>query len=268
MTRLHHLRLTSLRLLACALLLSPFAVCAEEIVFVNDASPYCPFTVCEDGKDGYVTDIVNAIYKDAGYSVRILNVPWNRAIAMVKDGSALGIINIAKKTAPALIFPHAEVARYNAVFFTRKSNPWVYNGLDSLKGRRLGLIKNYSYGENSPPLASFLKNSADSVDWFGGLNPLADIFRAIDSGSVDATVEDLAVGNYVLKKAGEADKFKVAGYVAKSEPVIGYVAFTNKNFKSQHLADVFDQGIVKLRKSGRLKTILADYGLTGWVQLM
>jgi polar amino acid transport system substrate-binding protein len=236
---------------------------AEEIVFANDLSPYCPFTRCDQNKNGYVIDVVNAIYRAEGYSVVIKNVPWNRAVAMVNDGSANGILNIVKKSAPQLVYPRTEVAEFNPSVFALNANPWRYEGVDSLKSVRLGLIQNYGYAEGNPALANYLASNSANVDWLATDESLLHIFMMIEVGHIDATIDDLAVGNYVLRKSGKKNLFKVVGHLEQGA-VPAYVAFSLKDKRSQHLAEIFDEGMEKLRKSGKLKSILADYGLSDW----
>jgi polar amino acid transport system substrate-binding protein len=246
-----------------AIIFYPVVVQSEEIVLANDWSPYCPFIACEQGKDGFVIDIAKAIYGAEGYTVVIKNVPWNRALTMVNGGSANGILGVVKKSSPELIYPKIEVAFYRPVVFALNTNPWRYGGIDSLKAVRLGLIQNYGYAEGYPELEKYLKSKSAKVDWIATNESLLHLFMMIEAGHIDATIEDMAVGNYVLQKSGKTNLFKVAGELEYGVTP-AYIAFTPKDQRSQHLADIFDEGIVKLRKSGEMKKILAAYGLTDW----
>ena len=265
MPKSHNILVVFIRWVALCVTVVGFSMAAhaEKIVLVNDVTPYCPYTICEQGKRGFVIDIVQAVFEGQGYTVVVLDVPWNRAMAMIKDGSANGILNITRKSGQGLIFPNSEVARVNPSIFVLKRNPWNYNGTASLKNVRLGLIRNYGYGENNPPLEKYLNSDPEKVIWFSGIDPLTEILRQIEGGLLDATIEDQTVGNYVLQKAGLQDQFRVAGHPEQGTISL-YVAFTTKKPNSRQLAEVFDSGLLKLRKSGKMKAILAKYGMTDW----
>jgi len=235
---------------------------AEELVFVNDSSSYCPYTLCEDGKEGYIIEVVKAIYRSEGYTVTIKNVPWNRAIAMVNAGTANGILGIVKKDSPELVYPQTEVARYVPVVYSLVSNPWHYEGINSLRKIRLGLIQNYGDPDSFPELKAYLEDKSSQVSYVATDNSLLHLFMMIEVKHIDATIDDQRVGTYLLRKSGKEKLFKSESFndLAGS----GFVAFTSKNAKSQHLADLFDEGMAKLRKSGKLKSILTDYGIADW----
>jgi len=243
--------------------LAPPAASAEKLILVNDSSPYCPFTRCENGKNGYVIDVAMAIYQAQGYSVEIMDVPWNRAIAMMNDGSADGILGIVRASAPKMIYPKSEVAQYGISSFSLMSNSWRFDGIASLNHVRLGLVENYAYGELDPDLKTYLAKKNENIQWVSGFSPLLKIFRMIDYGEIDATLEETHVGKYVLQNSEKISNYTISDRINKS-PLFGYIAFTHRHPNSQHLADVFDAGLAKLRKSGQLNTILAAYGLTDW----
>ncbi len=237
-------------------------VLAEDILFVNDSATYCPYTLCDGGKNGFVVDIVDAIYKSAGYNVKIVNVPWNRAILMVRTGHANGILGILKGSAPNFIYPKTEVASYTPAVFSLKANPWEFTGVDSLKEVHLGLVQNYDNGSFDPALERYLASDPSNVAYISNEQPLQHLFMMIEANHTDATIDDSFVGTYLLQKMGKQKLFKLTPYPVK--PVPAYIGFNNKDQKSQRLADVFDTGLAKLRKTGELKSILANYGLTDW----
>ena len=236
---------------------------SEELVFVNDEAPYCPYALCGQGKDGFVIDLVHAIYGAKGYSVKIVNVPWKRALIMVGDGDADGVLNVLKVSAPDLTYPRTEVAQFNPVVFALKTSPWIYKNVDSFKSVRLGLIQGYGYGDDHPEFAEFLATNPTNIEWVSGVDPLSRIFKMIELGRVDATMDDMAVANYVLLQAGMQDKFKVAGPFGKLK-IKSFVAFNPHKPNARRLAQEFDQAMAEFRQNGKLKAILAPYGVADW----
>jgi polar amino acid transport system substrate-binding protein len=257
-----HADFIKLRIIAAVILSCPLFTLAEDIVFVNDSAPYCPYTICDKGKDGYVLDVVNAIYKRHGYTVTIKNVPWNRALAIINAGQANGILGVTKNTSPKLIYPRTEIAQYVPAVFSLAANPWKYEGVDSLKKIHLGLVENYGNGEGNPELERYLAGKPENVTYIVADNAIAHLFLMIEAGHIDALIEDQSVATYILQNSGKATLFKHARVQRKI--VFGYVGFSDNDQKSRHLADLFDEGMADLRRTGELKSILAAYGLTDW----
>ncbi|WP_321403828.1 transporter substrate-binding domain-containing protein [Maridesulfovibrio sp.] len=74
------------------ILLFPSALHAKKLVFVTLDTP--PQTFLQDGKPkGFLVEIVAEAAKRAGYEPDIRIVPWKRAMAMVKKGTADAIFN-------------------------------------------------------------------------------------------------------------------------------------------------------------------------------
>ena len=145
---------------------------AEDILFVNDSATYCPYTLCDDAKNGFVLDIVNAIFKSARYNVKIINVPWNWAILMVNTGHANGILGIVKGSSPKLVCPKTEVASYVPAVFSLKANPWEFTRIDSLKQIQLRLVQNYDNGSYDPELERYLASDPTNVSYISNEQPL------------------------------------------------------------------------------------------------
>lgn len=256
------LRSFSLTILAIASFACHSFALAEEIVFVNDATPYCPYTICNDGKEGYVIDVVKTIFQNRGYTVTIKNQPWNRALATVDAGKANGILAVTKSAAPNLIYPRHEIATYIPAVFSLSDKSWNYENVDSLKKVRLGLIQNYGNGEGNPELEKYLNSKSSKISYIAAQDGDLHLFLMIEAEHIDAMIEDQLVGNYILDQMGKKNLFKSVRI--QQNYIYGYIGFSSKDKAPQKLADIFDEDIVKLRKSGQLKHILDVYGLSDW----
>ncbi len=231
-------------------------------MFVNDATPYCPYTICTEGKEGYVIDVVKAIFQNRGYTVTIKNQPWNRALETVQAGKANGILAVTKSAAPDLIYPRHEIANYIPAVFSLNTKPWNYDGVASLKQVRLGLIQNYGNGEGNPELEKYLESKSSRISYIAAQDGDLHLFLMIEAEHIDAMIEDQLVGNFILEKMGKKHLFK--SNRIQQNYIYGYIGFRPADKSSQKLADIFDEEIVKLRKSGQLKRILDVYGLSDW----
>ncbi len=235
---------------------------AKELVFVNDMAPYCPYTNCGNKKSGFVIDTVRAIFESRGYKVKIINVPWNRALLMVNGGKADGILGLLKGSAPGLIYPKTEVAKYEVSLFTLKGNPWKYNGVASLKNIRMGLMQGYDYEDIDQEFKKFLKDPTNKPNFYWATS-LERSLLMIERKRLDAILEVRNVIEYIINKEKLSEKIKYSGTVGDHD-VLGYVGFSRHNSESQKFADIFDEGMIKLRKTQQFKGILNQYNVKDW----
>ncbi len=67
-----------------------------------------------------------------------------------------------------------------------------------------------------------------------------------------------AMKNYI------EDAVESAGQVGAPEPV--FIAFSPANPRAKEYARILDEGMKKLRSSGRLEKILGKYGIKDWAK--
>lgn len=233
---------------------------AEKIIIAADA--WMPFNG-EPGssKPGYMIEIAEKIFTGAGYDFEYKILPWSRAIKEAELGNINGIIGAFYNDAPNFVFPAEELAIVQNGFFVLKGTNWKYTGNQSLLTINLGLITDYSYGEE---LDTFFKNNKEKgyFQFNYGENPLEKNINKLLSKRIDVILESTSVFLYKTNEMGISHKIKAAGKVEGSEKA--YIAFSPTNRHSQTYARILSEGIAELRKSGELKIILQKYGLKDW----
>ncbi len=81
---------------------------------------------------------------------------------------------------------------------------------------------------------------------------------------LDGFIENPLVLEYNLKLMKKnIKKFKAVGPNLANDPDL-FISFAPGHPKSKEYAKILDLGMVEMRKSGRLKAILAKYGLQDW----
>jgi polar amino acid transport system substrate-binding protein len=216
-----------------------------------------------DGKTetGYMVDCAREIFAKAGHTIVYEVVPWSRAIEEARSGVYNGIIGAAEGDAPDFVFPAVELGFAGQGFLTRKSLAWKYDGIKSLAGIKLAVIQDYSYFPELDEYIKVNKNDKKRIDFGFGTNPLESNLKKLAEGQVDALVDNSYVLKYVVAKLKLQDKVSSGGGVP---PDRLYIAFSPANPKSKTYAKILSDGIEQLRRSGRLKEILAKYGLVDW----
>lgn len=218
-----------------------------------------------DGRDGFIVEIVRAALKHSGVSVQYHVVPWTRAIEEVRAGKYQALIGASKGDAPDFMFTKEPQAMMSNRAWVKKSDPWRYHGVESLKGRKLGVIADYFYGDDIMEYIS--KNTADKVgvQVLGGDNALALNVRKLKAGRVDVVIEDVNVMREYLVGAKDVDALDDAGEVtpeAKKLEVNGlYAAFSPKDPRSGTLVKQLESGMAKILASGEFAEILKRYNV-------
>lgn len=242
------------------------AIAAEEKVIVIAADEWSPYNGAEDGeKPGYGVEIARKVFGDAGYSVVYKVMSWDGAIEGTRAGELDAVIGASPEEVPDFVFPEEEFGISQMGFFVRADSKWTFEGMDSLKGRSLALIADYSYSEE---LDEYLNNASGEVTLHvaSGEDALGANIGKLKDGSADIVVEDVNVFAEKVLEMGARDSFRLAGEVPGGDSAV-YVAFSPASPKAERsgmLAGLFDEGVKKLRVSGELRTILEKYGLEDW----
>ncbi|HVN71277.1 MAG TPA: transporter substrate-binding domain-containing protein [Desulfomonilia bacterium] len=238
-------------------------VSADQIVVIAD--PWCPFT-CEPGSadPGYMIEIAQAVFTKSGHTVVYKNLEWKKAIEETRKGKYTAIVGGIKSDAPDFIYPDKSEGTSQNVFFIKKGTSWKYNGIDSLKKVKLGVIQGYSYSEALDKYIADNPGKPD-VQVASGDTPLQQNIDRLMKGQIDVFIEDPSVyGNY----CGSKNLIKVLGAIqaagSDGPPEKIYIAFSPANPKSKGYATELSAGIVRMRKSGELKKLLSKYYLKDW----
>lgn len=230
---------------------------SEELVLVAD--PWCPFT-CDSAskKPGLMIEIVMAALGPK-YKIKYQNMSWARAVEDTRKGGYSAIVGALKNDAPDFVFPATPLAQMKSCFYVRSDSKWEFKGEGSLKGKTLGAVKDYAYGDQIDPYLQKSEGDSNAVDLITGTDTTARLFMKLKAKRVEIVIEDETVANYVLKEKAElsAEKFKQAGCLTQS-PL--FVAFSPSKPISKALAKDIDAGIKALKANKKFNEILAKYG--------
>jgi polar amino acid transport system substrate-binding protein len=212
---------------------------------------------------GYVVEMMEAIYAPLKVKIDYQLMPWTRAVDEAGKGKVQAVIGALKADAPQLTFPQEPCGKSSIGFYTLASDAWVFSGPDSLTGKTLGVIADYSYSEQLDAYIKQHRADTKKISFTTGDSALEQSIQMLRRGRIGVFVEDLNVFEAKRAKLGlKKEDFRLAGQDNESSPI--YVAFAPNLPETAKLVADWDAGVKRLRASGELAKILATYGLTDW----
>ena len=205
---------------------------------------------------GIHIDLVSAIAKQLKLKIKILSVPWKRAIHMMKSGNADAILFIGKNEEReewAWFIDGNVLSKTQNGFFELKpkKRKFLYNGnLKQLEGLTIGTILGYSYGREFDRTTYFKKDD--------GAKDESALLRKLVYQRFDLGFADINVIQYLTKKQDYAGKIEI---LEPSRPgYSAYIAFS-KTRKRKELAKRFAEALVPFKKTQDYDNILNKYGI-------
>ena len=212
---------------------------------------------------GYMIELANTIWGEAGYNVDYRLMPWERALEATRYGNIDCVVGVTPDEAPDFVFPEEPQGSSAPHMYVEKESVWNYQGIESLKDVRLGVIGGYAYDMGE--LDAYIMEqelSSGRVQVMKGNNALEQNIRKLLSKRIDALAESPSVMVTKLAEMGLTDQIRDAGEIG--EPVLIYIGCTPTNPRSYELGRLLSAGIREMRSNGALSTLLGRYGLSDW----
>lgn len=246
----------ALSLLAC--LTATAAAHGETLVIAADV--WCPINCAADApQPGIFVELARDIFAEAGIAVRYETRNWARVLQEVRRGEINAAIGAGREDAPDFLFGETPVAQSRNCFYTRHASAWRYTGVDSLPAVRLGVINEYSYGEQINAYVATHAGTDDRVQVASGDQALALNLSKLAHGRLDALIENHWVIQSMLADRGWRASLRQAGCREPDVPI--YLAFSPALAGSARHVELFEQGLRRYRADGRLRALLQAYGV-------
>lgn len=212
---------------------------------------------------GYMIELAEKIAAANGHTIAYATMPWEDAVAAVKRGAHDCVVGALKSDAPGFAFPNETWGMSQSAFYTLDDTKWRYSGIDSLANQRLAVIEGYSYSDDIDAYVEQFKDDPARIVMISsaGRAQMNAVSRLV-SKKADVLVEDINVAKLTIGKLNLADRVVMADVATEPEPL--YIACTPADPRGKKYADMFSDGIAKLRASGELATILDKYNLSDW----
>lgn len=244
-----------------ALLIIPCCLSAKTLQIASD--PWCPYNCSPDSeKPGFVIEVAKIIFEASGYQVEYQILNWTRAKDALNKGDIDAVVGMSRSSTnfDKWVFPNEALGVEQMCLFTHLDG-WNYQGVDSLKGKRLGVIHGYGYGDEINPYIDTHRESP-SIVTVSGRMPLELLVKMIKANRIDMLIENRFVMGYFLNGSQTPLRLRNAGCVADQNEV--FMVFSIHDPEASHYVRLLDQGIKTLRENGKLQEILNRYGVSDW----
>lgn len=174
-------------------------------------------------------------------------IPIKRCINEILEGNYdayFGLIYSKKREEMGLIFSKTEIYSIPAVVWMNKSQPFDYTGIESLKGKKIGVVVGYPYLKNIQTSAIKIEQASDDET----------NVKLLIMGRIDAIVDNIIRTGTIIEQLGFTDQIIYAPTPYSTSRF--HIAF-NKNVPMD-VRTKTDAALEKLHQSGVIKKILDE----------
>ncbi|WP_158558892.1 substrate-binding periplasmic protein [Rhodoferax lacus] len=224
--------------------LSHFASAQELRLAVSPMSPY----VIPEGEQGIELDIIRGALPP-GTKIKFVYLPFSRMIASFTDGTVDAMSPVTESAAlPGAFFSTVHVT-YQNVAISLKSR-----GLKIGSIADLGKLRIVAFQKANLYLGKDFAAMARANSKYDELSSLENMIKMMYSGRVDVIVLDIAIYKDLKSKIKDVDVSQQEAF-AELFPINEYKVA----FKSRETAAAFNDGLAKLKSSGKYAAILHHY---------
>ncbi|WP_284383677.1 substrate-binding periplasmic protein [Litoribrevibacter albus] len=189
---------------------------------------------------GYSLDILRESFHEMGYTIELHVYPWPRAFDEVKKGN-LDILfptGFNEERTQFFQYSHEPINHVEFLIYVKPSSTLVWNGLDSLDGLLIGVLRGWNYGPKWQTRDRIVKYE---------INEILQGFYMLDHGHVDGLAGYKLNFDYALKQANKKQRFKQLPVFDSTDEY----AVTAKNHPhGKQLLTDFDEGKRRIIENG------------------
>jgi len=227
-------------------------VLAQQTQLTLVTSPYPPFVNPEGDPvgEGVDIDIAREALSRGGYSIKVVMVPWKRALNMLRDGQADLTTTISKNEDRDSYLAWTQGYR-NSVeyrFYGKKGDARKLTTLKNLEGMRIGITLGYFYPD------ALVKRQ--NVNYLSG-NTISNTVQMLTKGRSDFILVNNIAGLWEIKKLGLTQELELQALKYHSDSPT-YMAFSRQaNFEKP--LNVMIESLKQMAKDGSIQRIEKKY---------
>ena len=223
---------------------------AEKIVVAVDAE-YPPYMYgnAKEAK-GLYPKLISAVFSKMGVEAEITALPWKRALRYGEEGK-VAIGGIYKNNERLEIYDYSDpIYEESLAIFVNKGNTFKFEGMNDLKGKKVGINLGWSYGEEFDKARKekiFTTDEAQSN--FLNLKKLTHM-------RVDCVVMDTLAASQIIEKEKLGSDVE---RLAKPATVnFAYLVIAKSQNKKKLLAE-FNKTLAAMKTDGTYAKVVDDF---------
>lgn len=248
-------------LLAAFLLLSTLSFSKEtkQVDLTLATTYWCPYTCVNEGKDSNIIgNYVTRILAKHNINLKIVVLPWSRAIKSAEQGHVDGLLTATHSEAPNLNFTKRPISHFQVCFYSNKTINWRYSEPLDLQELILGVIQDYGYDEAIDHYISDTSNSEQLVSLTGN-EGTPRLLQMLLKRRVDIIVEDRLVVKWHATKNNINLPNIVNVGCSKAQPF--YLALNNYKKNNQAVINILNQEFSQPENKLILQEIISKHSL-------
>ncbi|WP_341662534.1 transporter substrate-binding domain-containing protein [Vibrio sp.] len=221
---------------------------ANVVSAVQDEWP--PYVIDSPYIKGLAYEIIEEAFSAQGYQMKHTIKPWSRAlreVVMQRYDIALTVWKSSDRL-KYLYFSDAYLVN-SLIFVTLKDNAFDYQGVTSLAGKRVGVLRGYAYNDAFMQSKDFERLDADN---------LTTNIKKLRTGRIDVLVADKMVFRWLLRNSN----LDINGFKLISKPLAEntlHLAISRYHPNKEEIMSAFNTGLKSLQESGRILKIFEKY---------
>lgn len=249
-------------LLFLLLVIAPAVADSERVATIATLPGYSPFCFYTDeanaetwvtvppGQDtpvfqGFSWDVIRESYHAVGYTVHLRIVPWARAMYELKRGKVDLLFPAGRNAERLKYMDYSEepVNVVNFLVYTRRSTEIGWSGLTSLKGKTVGAVRGWNFGDAWKAETGFRRQLLDNIK---------QGFDMLDEGRLDGFAGYEVVWDYRLLEMGRGGDYRK---LPPFDQTREFVTALKSNEKGTELLAAFDRGRRIIEENGTMARI-------------
>ncbi|WP_020406253.1 substrate-binding periplasmic protein [Hahella ganghwensis] len=247
------------RLIALALFLLVVSLSgqADTVRITNGEWP--PYLSQHYNHFGVASHIVPEALKLENFQVEYGFFPWVRSLEFAEDGiwDASIVWTFSRERETRFLYSEP-VIKLRSVFFHRRDKVFEWEALEDLKGYRIGGTIGYYYG---PELSKLEKSGKLNIS---RVRSDAQNLKLILADRLDLFPIELEVGYEVLHRNFPSQQINLITTTRPFRETSYYMIVSRKSPKANSILKAFNQGLVKLKESGRFDEMIDSAAVGGY----
>jgi polar amino acid transport system substrate-binding protein len=229
--------------------------------------PMTIFPSEESPQRGVIIDMLDEIYTSKGYTPEYYEVPLARGLTMVAEGicDMLPEYVFSTNSEKGFVYATEKTFAYTTAFVVRQDDQWRYNGIQSIKGKRIATGPGWDYSSMSEDYQNYITDPKNStfVEVIAGSDDVVErILFMIKAHRVDLYADNDLILQHALNRLNLNNELKIV-CPGLEKKLVEMTIFSTKipAEKRQELIKIWNDGRLSM-KGAKEKALLDKYNIT------